>query len=302
MKNKKFLIDYEELMKEWDYEKNKIDPSILSYGNHNKVWWICPKGHSYSAIVSNRTKLNSGCPVCANKKVLKGYNDLAFNYPNISKEWDYEKNNPLTPENVVFSSQKKVGWICNNGHKWEATINHRTLRNQGCPYCSGRKAIQGQTDLTTLYPELMEEWDYEKNNILPENLKSGSHEIIWWICPKGHSYSSRLYEKTSGNGCPYCSNRKVLKGYNDLATTNPELLEEWNYEKNKKIDIYSLTYGSDTRVWWKCRLCSHEWEAKVNSRAVLGTGCPNCHKYLGTSFQEQTILFYLKKVFLNVLN
>lgn len=55
-----------------------------------------------------------------------------------------------------------VGWICGRGHKWTASIEKRVTRNQGCPYCSGRVAIPGETDIATTNPELMFMWDYDK--------------------------------------------------------------------------------------------------------------------------------------------
>ena len=76
--------------------------------------------------------------------------------------------------------------------------------------------------------ELMKYWDYEKNASLNlDKLTLGSCKIAWWKCDKGHSYDASIKSKTIGNlKCPICSNRRILKGYNDLATTNPELLSE----------------------------------------------------------------------------
>ena len=80
--------------------------------------------------------------------------------------------------------------------------------------------------------KLIYEWDNKKNsNIDIYNITNGSSKKVWWICPKGHSYSRSIYDRIRNRNCPYCSNRKVLTGYNDLATTNPEFLREWNYKK-----------------------------------------------------------------------
>jgi len=51
---------------------------------------------------------------------------LAQTYPEVSKQWDYEKNHPLTPYNFTHGSKHKVFWICKNRHSHETTINHKT--------------------------------------------------------------------------------------------------------------------------------------------------------------------------------
>ena len=99
MKNKKSLYQtHKELMKEWDCEKNDklgIDPKKLTYGSHKKVWWICHVNinHKWISIINNRSK-GSGCPYCSGKKVY-GDNCLAIKLPELSKEWNYEKNGKL---------------------------------------------------------------------------------------------------------------------------------------------------------------------------------------------------------------
>ena len=70
----------------------------------------------------------------ANKKVLKGYNDLQTINPTLASEWDYEKNISLTPMDVLPNSNKKVWWKCGNGHGWEAKISDRN-NGTNCPQC-----------------------------------------------------------------------------------------------------------------------------------------------------------------------
>lgn len=72
----------------------------------------------------------------------------------------------------------------------------------------------------------------DKLGITPDNISSGSALKIWWKCEKGHNYQAIVSNKVNQQTkCPYCANKKIIIGFNDLATTNPELLEEWDYEK-----------------------------------------------------------------------
>ena len=87
--------------------------------------------------------------------------------------------------------------------------------------------------------ELMAEWDWKKNNELgfdPKVLTLGSNKKVWWECNKGHEWQATIKNRNKGNGCPYCSSRFVLIGYNDLQTANPSLAKEWNFEKNFKVE------------------------------------------------------------------
>ena len=78
------------------------------------------------------------------------------------REWDSERNLPLTPESVSYGSKKKVWWTCAQGHHWQAAVHTRTGSGTGCPYCSGRFPIPGENDLATKYPLLAQEWNTDK--------------------------------------------------------------------------------------------------------------------------------------------
>ena len=125
--------------------------------------------------------------------------------------------------------------------------------------------------------QLMTEWNWEKNNTLeldPHKILCGSVKNVWWICKKNHEWQATITNRNNGRGCPYCSNAKVLQGYNDLQTINPSLANEWNYEKNIDLTPLDVVPNSNKKVWWKCNQ-GHEWQAMIASRNK-GNGCPYC--------------------------
>ena len=141
--------------------------------------------------------------------------------PELAKEWNNAKNGNLKPEDFTVFSEKKVWWKCEKGHEWQAAICDRN-NGTGCPYCSGRYVIKGETDLVTMNPELAKEWNYAKNGDLkPEDFTANSHKKAWWKCEKGHEWQTTISDRNGGSGCPICSGIKVLAGYNDFATNNP---------------------------------------------------------------------------------
>lgn len=141
-------------------------------------------------------------------------------------------------------------------------------------------------------PELAREWDFEKNisDLTPDKITVGSNRIVWWRCAKGHSWKDAVVKRTHGKPCPYCTNRRVLIGYNDLATLYPKLANEWDYSNNVGVDINTVVPGCTKKVSWKCSSCGHIWVASIQSRTRKGTGCPICAKKVAVKHHRETFL------------
>ena len=74
---------------------------------------------------------------------------------------------------------------------------------------------------------------------------------------------------------------------NCLFKKNPSLTSEWDFDKNSVHTPYSISVGSNKKVWWICKH-GHSWKATVNNRNN-GKGCPYCsnHKVCeGNSLQR----------------
>ena len=128
------------LAAEWDAEKNgALTPQSVTPSSNRKVFWRCPHGHSYAARISARTECGTGCPYCAGRKVLAGFNDLQTVFPKLAAEWHPTLNGALTPEQLTPGSNKRVWWQCSLGHVWKAVVYSRTgPRPSGCPVCAGK--------------------------------------------------------------------------------------------------------------------------------------------------------------------
>ena len=299
-KEKKYVSDNALLMAEWNWEKNTtFDSTRLALGSNKKVWWICSQRHEWTATPSNRSS-GTGCPYCANRRVLKGYNDLQTLNAILASEWNYEKNKETTPDSVTPQSHQTVWWKCSEGHEWQAAIYSRHS-GCGCPYCAGRIVITGQNDLQTINPNLAKEWNYRRNNgITPSEVMPNSGKKIWWTCHNGHEYQSTIANRSYGYGCPFCAGLKVLIGYNDLVTVNPILAQEWDYDKNGILIPEQFTANSNKKVWWKCQK-GHEWQTTITNRHN-GNGCPICSSERNTSFPEYALVYYLTKYGLEVIH
>ena len=157
--------------------------------------------------MTSRTS-GSGCPYCTGRKVLPGFNDLASRFPELVSQWDTEKNDALTPQQITPYANRKVWWRCSKGHVYQATVFSRTMNRSGCPYCAGKKVLQGFNDLSTREPELAKQWHPTLNgNFTPEMVTVGSHHKVWWICPQGHVWKAVVYSRTGPRrcSCPVCA-------------------------------------------------------------------------------------------------
>ena len=269
---------YPELAAQWDVQKNAPrKPSEFSAGSHCLVWWVCEKGHSWRSQIKSRVS-GCGCPVCAGKLAVAGENSLADVAPELIGQWDTEKNAPLTPQQVTCGTRRKVWWRCEKGHSWKSSIASRVYQKAGCPVCGGKVVLKGFNDLATICPDLAGEWDAERNGALsPEMITPASNRRVWWLCPLGHSYSAMACSRDSrGDGCPYCAGRRVLAGFNDLATKAPAVAAQWHPTLNGRLTPEMVTAGSHRKVWWQCSL-GHVWKAAIYSRAgAQECGCPVC--------------------------
>lgn len=185
------------------------DPDLF-VSNSTKVKWICSKKHIWMATIHDRkSKSNkSGCPYCGNKKLLKGFNDLATVNPELAKEafgWD--------PSEYVFGSTKKVDWKCSLGHIWSAQISTRNNYKRNCPYCKSRYLLSGFNDLQTKFPKIA----VEANGWDPNKVMAHSNKKLNWKCEYGHEWISTVKDRTTHNqNCPKCANTgfdSTKKGY-----------------------------------------------------------------------------------------
>ncbi len=261
-----------ELVSEWSDKNLPLTPDKITYGSNKRVWWIGPCGHEWQTSVKARSN-GENCPICRGLRVIKGINDLATLKPSLAQEWS--DKNELKPTEVTIASSKKVIWKCQYGHEWEATIKSRSLSGTGCPYCAHNKVLAGFNDLATLFPDVASEWSDRNLPLLPTMVTAFANRKVWWKCKScGNEWYTLISTRSAGSKCPYCSGYTFLKGFNDLATTHPELAAEWS-EKNDPLMPYEVNAKSRRNVWWKCKTCGNEWKSVIDSR-VKGTSCPVC--------------------------
>lgn len=268
-----------ELIDEWS-PKNTINLNTLTTGSGKKVIWAGKCGHEWTSAAYKRTqKSPRGCPYCSNKVVLQGFNDLATTHPGLAQE--FSEDNPMKATEIIAGTNKKLLWVCPSGHSYTATGNHRVVSSTGCPYCSGRMAFPGETDLATQSPELIKLWS-DKNTLDPSTILPNSNKKAWWVCSEGHEWEAQINSVSKGSRCPYCSGRKSVVGLTDLASLRPDLVASWS-DKNI-ISPDEVSVSSSYRATWICEK-GHEWDSYVYNRSY-GKDCPRCSVHISRPEDE----------------
>lgn len=255
----------------------------LTLGSNKRIEWRCERGHRWTATPCDRLVEGTGCPYCWGRLPIPGETDLATTHPDLADQ--LVGGDPTT---LSAGSVKRAEWECSRKHRWIATVANRALRGSGCPYCSGRRAIPGETDFATTEPVL----SGELVSADPTTFSRSSNTNVEWECALGHRWWQTPNARTNmGSGCPYCAGQKTLPGFNDLKTLFPLIAAE-----AVSIDPSTVGPGSRALVEWRCSLCLTHWETKVSYRTNHSPrpGCPGCHNS-GFAVSEPAVVYLLRR-------
>ncbi|WP_442929099.1 zinc-ribbon domain-containing protein [Mycobacterium sp. MS1601] len=287
-------------------------------GSNAKVWWVCRAcGHEWSTQVNSRARRGSSCQKCwhvrrgilrATPKPGRSLGDL---FPDVAAEWSPTRNGDLKPIDVKPASNKRVWWLCKQGHEWEVPPCDR-LRGEQCPVCAeAQRHLTKSTpkpgrSLADLFPDVAVEWHPTRNGPLTAgDVNPGSRPNRWWKCKTcAHEWSTSAAKRTTrSQGCPMCSYARISrtkskpKPGESLAERMPELASEWHPTLNLPLTPFDIRPRGNASVWWQCQF-GHQWKAKVAPRAV-GVGCPHC-SIVGVSEREIRLKFELAAAGLSV--
>lgn len=179
-----------------------------------------------------------------------------------------EMVDPSLAAQLTTGSGKRIDWVCSRGHVYDMTVRWR-VKGSGCPYCCGQRVLPGFNSLADTHPEIAAEMTDPQ---MACRVTAGSHVRAEWRCDLGHRWIATINNRTRSKrqGCPYCSNNKILVGFNSLLDTNPTMASELVYEWQGAHVMGS----SRVKLDWKC-LSGHIYTASVADRKK-GSGCPTC--------------------------
>jgi hypothetical protein len=112
--------------------------------------------------------------------------------------------------------------------------------------------------------------------------RRGRHQSLHPVAMREGARLARHRRQPRASGCwlPLLQQPKVWPGFNDMATTRPDLAAEFHPTKNGDLTPETIVASTWRRLFWKCA-CGNEWPATGESRAKRGRGCRKCARYLG---------------------
>lgn len=266
-----------------------IDLSTLGIGSKARIVWKCPDcGRQWKTELHARIQSKNGCYEvipCPHRNTLKRKpEDVPFisEEPSMLRFWDYS-NNP-DPSTIKSNSTTPVSLCCPDcGHRWFPSPVNFFRGTRKCPACELRHAVKpGVTDVFTLVPQLMDYYDPALNpGVDMSKLGISSKKEIHWRCPicKREWFDPVCFRILSENGeyrvkhCRECY-LKDPERYVPVAAV-PELTKFWDYSRNTR-DINLTASNSTDSVYWRCKICGHEWQASPHSRLRTSGECPCC--------------------------
>ena len=239
-------------------------------------------------------------------------NKLSQSHPAIAKGWDSSRNIGLTPNDVNAHSRQNVWWLCASDHAYQVSVTSR-VRSNGCKVCQKQIYLDKQLEtklassqsVSQHSPKLLKEWNYIRNKgINPDKLSYGSNKKVWWKCNEGHEWEVAPKTRTKGSNCPVCGYGKIgsarriaaiKKAGQSFAKAYPDLLKEWDFEKNT-LSPEEIPPKSSYRASWICKY-THKWDTTVTNRTNNHSNCPECNPQ--TSRIEIYILCEIRSIFPN---
>ena len=274
--NKFFAEEHPEFEQYYDTEKNKLPFSNYSNSSNKTVWWKCDEGHSFEWPIQYFSRLGRfDCPICSNKVLVIGENDLESQYHDLAMEFDIEKNG-ITPDRVsCYFSRIDVWWKCAEGHEFQRSVWYRINQTRDCPICSRSIVVKGINDFQTTYPDIIKVWDYKKNVIYPDQISDRHNGKFSFKCNNGHHYETMLKTAIANNfECMVCNGKIILDGINSLLDTHPDLAKE--FSPNEERMPSEFTKDNMYSIKWLCPTCGGEYLYPINEREVGDDSCPYC--------------------------
>jgi hypothetical protein len=266
-----FAQKYPELLAEWDYAKNKLDPNRLAPQSGVYAYWKCKFGHEWRASISNRTTRQSGCPHCvpaSSRLEIRIYAELQALIGNVG--WR-EKIDGF--ECDILLRDQCIG-VEVDGSYWHAgklekdTAKTLALKRKGVHLIRLR-----QHGLPEIAGDVIPFKGTEKDGALLFPLAQHLYELTG--DQRFHTYAMGQRIVADPEYRELVARLPSPASEDTLAARFPDLAAEWDYTANAPLRPELFSPGSDQRMAWICSK-GHKWYATIKNRTLRNSGCPEC--------------------------
>lgn len=266
---------YPELAAEWDYVHNLKGPECYTESSGEEVSWICSWCHQpWRAVISSRTKSNSGCPHCHFRSKTSFPEQAVFYY--VSKAFSDAENSFSEPfldgmELDIYIPSIKTGieydgvhWHQNN-RKGKDLQKYIFCKQQGIQLIRIRESDE---DASLICDEYIIRKDYS-------SFESLDMAIAVLLKKLGYLQIQDIGINTEKDCNIIRSRYYASLKTNSLSFKHPEIAAEWHPTKNGNVTPDMISPGTNVKYWWVCSVCGKEYHKSVSDR-VRGIGCKVC--------------------------
>jgi len=268
-KERNLMVLFPEVASEWDYDKNKNKPDEYTPFSAEKVWWKCPKGHSYKTVINSRSKMGSGCPKCSNQqsrnelRILSELQSLFTNIEHRKKICGHEVDIFVPSLNLAIEYD---GWYWHKSKTKKDRAKQQDIENAGIRLLRVREMplpkITDQDLMVTGGAFLM---------------KSDLDQLVSVLGIEEEVAASYMRHERFLNEDLYTEYLSYFPSplpHQSLAGLAPNLCNQWHPTKNQPLQPTNFTSRSNYKAWWIFDF-GHEYQALIRNR-FDGSGCPKC--------------------------
>lgn len=286
--NDNFALNFPELLKDWDYSKNIIDPKQLKSFSHQRVYWKCHdcKYEWDTKLYSRTINYNKGggyCPNCTkihtSRAEMMIISYLKLQFPNTTKIKGYtDSNGNKHPELDIFIPELKIA-IEYDGYPWHLSKLESHINK--LEYCKKNNII------------LINIAEYKDDKSLELVKKQYNGNIVmYYKIDSTYSLDSLLYEfyKYMGRNGVKLPNPNTINNtnlnesvrqYTKTCSSDGSLLNELPWIKNwysseNDISIDKISHGSQSEILLTCPNCGYTRKIKAHWIKKQFTGCSKC--------------------------
>lgn len=265
------------LAAEWNSEKNgELSPYDVMRQSHTKVWWKCPRGHEWPAVVYSR--LHKGCPICDSEKRTSFPEQAISFYLNKLFAVD-SRFNVGGFEADVYCPDLKVAIEYDGEYYHKGNDNDlREKRKNQFFIDEGILLFRvKETKKKIDFRCCATEYGYEVSATYSQD-----YYFIENVVTEILSHINERFQKNYAIDIDIDRDKvEILNLYaqqkdeNSFLSQKPLGAQKWDYEKNGDINLSLLPRMSKKKYWWKCPTCGNEWYGSLDN-IVNSLTCNKC--------------------------
>ena len=271
----KKLIDYFPDSVDFYSSDNTVPLESISFRSTQKYIWECNYGHLYEDSADHiYIRGRIACPVCENRLVIPGTNDLATMYPEIAAEYSTDNSTPVNEVSIV-SKDVSTFWTCPQGHKFTRSVAFHIESNGSCPVCTRSVLRVDQNNLATAYPQIARLWDPSMNLKLPTETLDTTDEPISLIYDEGDTNNATVDQSLNSKcTCPTCTNRFIDPRNKSSAIRHPRFIRKWSAQNDYIPERAPKSRTKHDK--WICLTCGGTFETSRRKQTLNDKPCPYC--------------------------